>query len=74
MKNRRAGYQISDEGGIEYKPFVAMDRKIEEVARFLDELETMCHYKPAGRDAARLRSYRGLDYRECPGDEGCVDE
>ncbi len=66
-------FQKSADKGIEYKLFVLEDRALENAAKVLDDIGIIGQNQQAGCIAAEIRRYRGLDYRECPRVEGCVD-
>lgn len=59
-------YQRSEEGGRQYKLFVAEDAALEKAAKILDDLGDFLNHRPSVNLAAEIRDYRGLDYRECP--------
>ena len=65
-------YQRSEEGGREYKLTVAEDNALGKAATILDDLGDFLRNDDAQSTAKRIRDYRGLEYRECPRDEGSV--
>jgi len=66
-------FQKSPEKGIEYKLFVKEDSALEKAAQVLHDIGHIGQHRRACKIAEEIRSYRGLDYRECPGDSGSVD-
>jgi len=66
-------FQKSAEKGIEYKLFVKEDKALEAASKVLDDIGHIGQHKSATVVAKFIRSYRGLDYRECPRDTGSVD-
>ncbi len=66
-------FQKSADKGIEYKLFVKEDKALEAAMRVLDDIGHIGQHVAAQALAARISSYRGLDYRECPRDTGIVD-
>ena len=67
-------YQRSEAGGRQYKLFVAEDKTLERAAAILNDLGDFLRHGPAILLADEISDYRGLDYRECPGSAGSVDE
>lgn len=67
-------FRKSADKGIEYKLTVTLDRQLENAAKVLDDIGIIGQHGPAKLTAREIRSYRGLDYRECDRAEGSVDE
>ena len=66
-------FQKSADKGIEYKLFVKEDKALEAAAKVLDDIGHIGQNEFAEVIAVGIRSYRGLDYRECPGNPRSLD-